>query len=276
LDTVRPATEADFAAIDRVYRESGFGNDVLTEIRYARDALRGEIFVAIAAGRVVGASSCVPFGKHTGWLGGVAVSPAYRRRGIGSALTHAAQKWLRARGVQTTFLLATELGRPIYERLGFQKEEDYAFFTIPDNRPVLGPAQYVRVGRTEDLPAVLSIDREATGEDRSLLLGTYWPRGCLVSEVDGAIQGFHARSDWEVGGATVSRSKAAGLELLDTVVQQNQLIRWIPVPIADPEVVSALRIRGYVESARTQRMRHGPPVSRCAAHVLMAFNFYWG
>lgn len=53
-------------------------------------------------------------------IGGVATHPAYRRRAIGAALTWAAVAEGAARGCTSAALAATELGLPVYQRMGFE------------------------------------------------------------------------------------------------------------------------------------------------------------
>src|ERR1700754_1706843 len=75
----------------------------------------GALLVAEEDGAIVGTASCIGFGA-TGWLGGIRVAPAARGRGLGRWLTQAALDWLGER--ETVLLLASDLGRPIYDRFG--------------------------------------------------------------------------------------------------------------------------------------------------------------
>lgn len=54
-----------------------------------------------------------------GCVSAVGVLPAYRGRGIGSALTAAATAGALERGCDVAFLHATDAGRGLYERLGY-------------------------------------------------------------------------------------------------------------------------------------------------------------
>ena len=80
--------------------------------------------VIVATGRlrrIVGGACCASFGE-TGWIGALGVVPRARRRGLGAALTEACVAWLRERGARTVLLHATDAGRPVYERVGFEAE----------------------------------------------------------------------------------------------------------------------------------------------------------
>src|SRR4051794_33974290 len=76
----------------------------------------GVLLVAQSDGQVVGTSGAIGLGR-TGWVGGVAVAPAFRGRGLGGRLTSAALDWLGPR--ETVLLLASAAGRPIYHPPGF-------------------------------------------------------------------------------------------------------------------------------------------------------------
>jgi GNAT superfamily N-acetyltransferase len=60
----------------------------------------------------------------------VVTLPAYRRRGIGAAMTAAAMLQAQAAGCHVAVLMASELGEPVYRRLGFReccRVETYAW-----------------------------------------------------------------------------------------------------------------------------------------------------
>src|SRR6266508_2749194 len=118
---IRPATEGELDLLPSVYERASFNPRLAAVDRFARAALGGEVFVVEREGGLAGASGCAHFGA-TGWVGAVAVVPEARRAGLGRALTEAAVAWLRERGAGTIQLYATDMGRPIYERLGFVAE----------------------------------------------------------------------------------------------------------------------------------------------------------
>ena len=64
---------------------------------------------------------------HAGLVGvhNVYVPPSSRGRGYGAALTAAAIDAGRAAGATAACLQATELGFPVYERMGFRRVDDY-------------------------------------------------------------------------------------------------------------------------------------------------------
>jgi GNAT superfamily N-acetyltransferase len=82
-------------------------------------------FEARLDGRIVGTSALL---AHAGIAGvdTVTVAEAYRRRGLGAAVTAAALAAGRERGLTTGTLQATSrAGRRVYERMGFETVGTY-------------------------------------------------------------------------------------------------------------------------------------------------------
>ena len=96
------------------------------EVAFERERLRAGLMVtavavAVAGGVPVGAGSHQPVGPVSEVVG-VGVLPAYRRRGIGAALTAYLTADALSRGVRTVFLSASDarIAR-VYERVGFRR-----------------------------------------------------------------------------------------------------------------------------------------------------------
>ena len=83
-------------------------------------------FVAEIDGKVVGSATALRHGTQMAWLGMVLVLPEYRRRGVAKALTEHALAWLDGHGVKACGLDATDMGKPLYEQLGFTTTDDAA------------------------------------------------------------------------------------------------------------------------------------------------------
>lgn len=60
----------------------------------------------------------------------VTTAEPYRRRGIGTAITAAALRAGRDRGLRIGTLQATELGLPVYDRMGFEALGQYELFQL--------------------------------------------------------------------------------------------------------------------------------------------------
>lgn len=84
-------------------------------------------YVGYLDGEPVAVSSLVMAAGLAG-IYAVATLPEARRRGIGTVMTHHAMAEGRRRGARHAVLQATDMGRPVYERLGFSKVHAYELF----------------------------------------------------------------------------------------------------------------------------------------------------
>jgi predicted N-acetyltransferase YhbS len=271
---IRRARPADLARLGPLYEQAGFRARLAEVVAFARARLDGEVVVAEAGGELVGVAAGAVFGA-SGWVGGVAVVPDWRRVGLGGALTAAIVEHLAGRGVATMLLHATDLGRPVYERLGFVAEAGYRTLAGP-GLPGASPRPPLRPGRAGDLAAVAALDRAATGEDRGRLLAALWPAGGLVAEEAGRPVGFHLASPWRPGGLIVAGDPRAGLALLEAVRRRDGEQVSVSVPAANTLAVQALEAAGFRERYRTTRMRRGPRVPWRPAAQFGALTLFWG
>ncbi len=75
-----------------------------------------------AGGRIVASTTAINYAGEVAWIGMVLTDAAHRRQGMASALIDHTLKYLKDQDVQWAKLDATEAGRPIYAKLGFQDE----------------------------------------------------------------------------------------------------------------------------------------------------------
>lgn len=120
------------------------------------------------SGELIGCCTLTRYGTTSAAIGMVLVAKRYEGRGLGRRLmTHAMEQ----AGIAVVSLYATEMGRPLYEKLGFRiTDRDVTHIgTFAGERPD-GPA--TRPVTDADLPGVLAADLAAFGADRSDLLTT--------------------------------------------------------------------------------------------------------
>lgn len=126
-------------------------------------------FVAEYDGIPVGTTTTCIFGSIA-WIALVLVDAALRGRGIGRALMVHALDHLERRGVKGVRLDATPLGQPLYESLGFTADftlERHEGVLIAPSAPLPGSIETLP---SEDLDAVIRLDRAITRTDRQKLL----------------------------------------------------------------------------------------------------------
>jgi GNAT superfamily N-acetyltransferase len=183
-------------------------------------------------GGLAGAVVLTRYGSRLASVGMMLVAARHGRRGLGRALM---EHLLAEAGDATVILVATDLGKPLYDKLGFR--------TIRRNGIFFGPFQAATTisnnskMRTRpadpaaDMPAILDIDKAAFGADRSHLL-TRLPTFAAqlrVLETDGRVSGFAAawRNDTTtVAGPVVAPDGAAArLLITDLATQVRDPIR---------------------------------------------------
>ncbi len=160
---VRVLTAADIPAGMRLKEAAGWNQTVADWQRVL--ALEPEGCFAIECdGEVRATTTAVCFGRELAWIGMVLTDAQYRGRGFARRLMEHALAYLRDRRVAWIKLDATDMGRPLYERLGFREEGAIERWM----RPAGGVQQ--QSGEVGGFELDAALDREAFGADRSRLL----------------------------------------------------------------------------------------------------------
>jgi GNAT superfamily N-acetyltransferase len=213
-----------------------------------------------------------------GWIGTVWVAPDRRRGGIGRALTEAVIDAAERAGCRTLVLVATEAGRPLYERLGFEVQTWYLTMEAPG---LAGgaPDPAVRPFRPEDLPAMAALDGRVTGEDRRHLLEAFAaPDGTRVLErAGGGIAGFVVRAPWG-GGATIAedpRDAMAILEARRRIAGPERRVR-AGVVLLNGGGLARMRSAGWREAWRAPRLIRGVDLAWRPEGIWGQFNHALG
>jgi predicted N-acetyltransferase YhbS len=210
---IRPMTAADVGPAADMIRRGEWG-DRSAFLRWAVGFTPSHLFVADDGGEIVGTGIATANGT-VGWVGTIFVDRDRRREGLGTSLTSAVIDDLEDRGCRTLVLIATEEGRPLYERLGFSKQVPQVRFTTT-GLPPGAPDSAIRAFEPRMLPDLVALDRLATGEDRATLIGALATRDStrVVVGQDDGIRGFVIRAPWG-GVALVAPDAGDATRLLD-------------------------------------------------------------
>jgi ribosomal protein S18 acetylase RimI-like enzyme len=234
-------------------------------------------FVAEVDGAVIG-TGVVSLNGSVAWIGTVWVEPAWRRRGVGLELTRATIETAEAAGCRTLVLVATEAGRPMYERLGFEVQ---TWYRIREAQGIDGEEvdPRIRPYRAADLPAISALDAAATGEDRGHLLKAFaTPDTARVLEhEDGSLGGFVVRAPWG-GGATI----APRLDEAEAILHARRVAaghdkRVRAGLLAENEAgLARLASTGWAEAWRAPRLIRGDPLTWHPGSIWGQFNHALG
>jgi GNAT superfamily N-acetyltransferase len=87
-------------------------------------------FIGYIDGKPVAASAGIAW-EGVSYVFMVGTVPEFRRRGIGAAMTWRVVLDGRARGCTTSFLRSTQMGLPVYKRMGYREVNRYPSMTKP-------------------------------------------------------------------------------------------------------------------------------------------------
>jgi GNAT superfamily N-acetyltransferase len=275
--TIRAMTEADVAPAADVVRRGDFGErEDFFRWSIGRPTIRA--FVADVGGEIVGTGTASVHGA-VGWVGVIFVSPPWRGTGLGRRITEAVVEHLEAAGCRSIVLIASPLGRPIYERAGFDIIDRQVRFTadgLDPAAPMKSPqANGIRAFEEADRAAVADLDRWGTGEDRhAVLVDLVGPVSTLVAVDDhGTVEGYLARSPWR-GGALIARDPEVALRLLERRRRATGASgkAGAGVLASNEHGRSVLREAGWIEELGGVRMLRGAPLDWHPESIYGQFN----
>ena len=231
-----------------------------------------DAFVGMLDGNLVATGIGTNNGS-VGWVGSIFVDGTLRRRGYGRAITQAVCDRLAAGGCQTLALIASDLGRPVYQGLGFRIDGWYQIWeapTLPHFVRAGGAGGVViRPAGIDDLAAIGALDRRATGEDRTGALAALVDRSWVLEDTAGGqIRGFLAQERGESGAVIALEPEDARLLLAHLRVVGHGRVEKVRAAVARPpdgdvrpEARRLLAESGWAPAFETPRMLRGPALA---------------
>ena len=128
----------------------------------------GAVGLRAEDGTLVATALALPYPPDFGWVSMVLVTGAYRRQGLATALLRGRIDWLRERNL-VPILDATELGAPVYARIGFEAGERFTRWEGRGDGSD-APTDSARLAGPEDRAWILALDHAVFGADRSAVL----------------------------------------------------------------------------------------------------------
>ena len=217
-------------------------------------------FAAVTSGRIVGTAIGIDYGRFA-WIAMMLVDPAYRGQGLGARLLEAAMSAVPQD--HTIRLDATPMGRPLYQRYGFDDEAMLSRNVIDKFQVARDKNNGMTVRRltAADLPAVIEIDRRVFGGDRRELLE--WaletaPDYARVIESDAGVQYCFGRAGrlFDQIGPIVANNDADAAALVDAALKSaGGQAAVADVFDEQGRFATCLQRRGFVSQRPLFRMR---------------------
>jgi GNAT superfamily N-acetyltransferase len=220
------------------------------------------LFAVFAEGEPVAAAGAFAYGAFC-WLGLVGTHPGYAGQGLATRLSEHILDWSREHGCASVALDASDRGRPVYERLGFQAVGD-AVELVADAAPSpasipagsAGPAA-PRSGLNGSLADLLEFDQGVFGGDRAALLRAVAADGSRVHlQADGDRLAGYLFARGNVVGPGAARDAAAAAGLVSAALTQAPGPVSLIVPAGSAHLDTLLGL-GLRERRRLTHMRHG-------------------
>ncbi len=223
LPPIRSLHSGDIPRILAIAHSVGWtqtATDLQRMLRYAPDGCFG-LDVAPENGWEGGlASTAMAFshGAELGWIAMVLTDPALRGRGLATRLMERAIEHLRNLGTHWIKLDASDLGRPIYERMGFVAENLMERrLRAPSRMPAAISASPLPIEEGAVLPMVL--DRRGFGADRKRLLE-------MLTNMEGVRTAVVAGGRGYAILRPNSRGVQLGPMLSEDAAASESLLRW--------------------------------------------------
>lgn len=216
-------------------------------------------------GGLVSACVVTRYGPHDApdlaAVGMVLVAERHARQGIGR---HLMRHVLAAHDATPLTLHATPNGRPLYEELGFKAtgraEMLRGHFTPRGPEPEVP----TRAATAEDLTAILRLDEEVFGSDRTPLI-TRLPAFAdqlRVAEEDGRITGYAAawpNMDTHVVGPLIAQDTRTAQALIASLAARTDRPLRTDIDVRHEELLAWAKERGLASVAFNSVMTYGIP-----------------
>lgn len=184
------------------------------------------------------------------WLGHIIVHKDFRRKGIGLFITQGLVESLSSNACETIYLLATDLGAPVYEKAGFVSETEYLFFKdIELKKTVTG--DHIQPYHAMYKEQVAGLDLMTSGEERFFHLEEYLDDGYLYLD-KGRVRGFYLPGFGD--GLVIADDPGAGLSLLQKRMEKNDKLVF---PKDNSVATRFIYEHGWKEVSTGKRMRLG-------------------
>ena len=189
--------------------------------------------------------------RDVAWLAHILVHPDHRNQGIGKMITKTLVEIANDKRCDTIYLLATELGEPVYRKIGFEPETEYVTYRREMQNEVYVDAGNI-ITYTDHLKEQISmIDRLVSGEDRLFHLETHLSNG-FVYVVNNNVEGYYLPTMGD--GLIIATTGKAGQAFMSLRLTTKDFAVF---PIDNVSAATFIQQHPFTEVRRQKRMRLG-------------------
>ncbi|WP_316348300.1 GNAT family N-acetyltransferase [Desulfuromonas acetoxidans] len=172
--SIVPASANDWQDFNRLAEQQGW--DVPhNELSFYPQSLNSYCYALKSADQVQGFVTAVLHGQ-TAWIGNLIIDPTFRGQGLGGYLFDYILQQLWKAGAASVWLTASNQGRPLYERRGFELIDEMVRLRVNGT----GSENAIGSLCAAELETLYQIDCAAWGDSRTAMLSHLGRQGRLV------------------------------------------------------------------------------------------------
>ena len=248
MKTFEPLTYADLGYL-KEFEPPGWGDLVPRFSYHMANSFCKPVKLTIS-GKTVAIGTTI-FHKDSAWLASIIVHPQSRNMGYGTAITKFLVDEVDLHTYTTIYLDATEMGYPVYKKLGFNLEMPYAHFKADKpfaERRISNAVIPYEHGYLEEL---LALDRFVSAEDRAETITRHLQYAMIYVNGE-SLEGFYLPA--LTNGLVIANNDVAGIELMNCRLQH---FNYAVLPETNTTAIHYLQQQNLLQFRISRRMYMG-------------------
>ncbi|HHT7139984.1 GNAT family N-acetyltransferase [Bacillus anthracis] len=202
--------------------------------------------------KLIASAAIILYGEALTSIGMVIVHPDYKERGIGKAITSSCMNSVSAR--TPIMLIATEEGKPLYEKLGFRAVSyvsKYICNSYNADDHCVGNENYMMNYEVVDLEKIIKIDGYAFGTNRKEFLKKRIMQSeqcTVVKDKEQSVLGYGLSiqtPENKIIGPIVAKNDAMAMRIVHDLARGHHGKLRIDVPEGKKDFMKELQIIGF-------------------------------
>lgn len=194
---------------------------------------------------------CTIMHDDVAWLAHIIVHPDFRKQGHGATITKQLINIAHEKKSTTIFLIATDLGAPVYSKLGFVTETQYLFYKEVSLQTTFSTSDKIIPFEEIFFDELCQLDRTISTENRINHLHNHCKTGYIYFE-NGVMKGFYLPTFGD--GLILAENPSAGIALLQLHLSKNDKVFF---PQDNLNAYQFMKSNSFHYFRKAKRMRLG-------------------
>ncbi len=257
---VRDLKKEDAPAAMLLSVEAGW-NQTISDWTFLIEDTRNICVAALHKDEIIATTIAICYTHQLAWIGMVLVKKTYRGKGISKVLlTHVLEKLQFSHSIK---LDATEEGRKLYEKFGFEDEYAIARLVTTEVNTIDVPigSATLQLIQPQHIPDIITMDESVFGVNRARLIDSLinqYPHKAWVllqgNHISGFALGREGRNYHQIGPFAATSQLNADLLIQHVLSKLNGLSVVIDVPCDKEQFIHSLISAGFSTQRYFTRM----------------------